>query len=457
MSFLIKRGVNMLFDEKDFSVFANSDSRSYFREILQSYYSQNYRATIVLLYSFVIYDLFIKLQTMASEGNKKAITKLKEVNDMIADDEKYSKVENEIIQFFKDNCQLYFGKFIEDIDYLKNCRNKCAHLKVNDDSLYVPSDYQARMLICSMYDHILSVKAPFIMDLFSIAQADVENYAKSISDISDIDFDEAIRVNIENKYLKRMTYDSLKKSYRTSIRLLFVSADEECIKNVYGLYAFAYVMTGYIIKKGYTTIFKEHIVQEVWLKITNSSLDDSSPRRNALIKIMMDYPAIMDIVRENEEVFKYLSNRVLTNPQYLNYYKTFYPRSEKSVYAFFKENSSVRQALFSTALYDAVRESEDFNLAEFTLIMVNTIPNHNGFDSADGFMYFFKEHLKELNIDDINAVMDVYRNNNQCTSRRRHSEDKKIVEKYIEDYRANVSDGDVKDINYGEVNNADLE
>lgn len=105
----------MLFDEKDFSVFVNSDSRSYFREILQSYYSQNYRATIVLLYSFVIYELFIKLQTMASEDNKKAITKLKEVNDMIADDEKYSKVENEIIQFFKDNCQLYFGKFLNNL------------------------------------------------------------------------------------------------------------------------------------------------------------------------------------------------------------------------------------------------------------------------------------------------------------------------------------------------------
>ena len=94
----------MLFDDKDLRVFDNSDSRAYFKEILQSYYSQNYRATIVLLYSFVIYDLFLKLQTMANEGDKKAINKLSEINTMIADDEKYSKVENEVIQFFKDNC-----------------------------------------------------------------------------------------------------------------------------------------------------------------------------------------------------------------------------------------------------------------------------------------------------------------------------------------------------------------
>ena len=96
----------MLFDERDLNIFENSESRNYFKEILQSYYGQNYRATIVMLYSFVIYDLFIKLQMMANEGDGKASNKLREINTMISDDEKYSKVENEIIQFFKDNLLL---------------------------------------------------------------------------------------------------------------------------------------------------------------------------------------------------------------------------------------------------------------------------------------------------------------------------------------------------------------
>ena len=95
----------MLFDERDLRVFGNPDSANYFKEII----------------------------------------------NLIKNDERYSKIENEIIQFFKDNCNLYFGKFIEDIEYLKDCRNKCVHLKVNDNTLYVPNDYHARMLICSMY------------------------------------------------------------------------------------------------------------------------------------------------------------------------------------------------------------------------------------------------------------------------------------------------------------------
>ena len=64
---------NMLFDEKDFRVFDNADSRNYFKEILQSYYSQNYRATIVLLYSFVIYDLFINFKLWQTKVIKKQI------------------------------------------------------------------------------------------------------------------------------------------------------------------------------------------------------------------------------------------------------------------------------------------------------------------------------------------------------------------------------------------------
>ena len=59
----------MLFDDKDLS---NNESKVYFKEIVQLYYSQNYRSSIVMLYSFVIYDLYMELQTMANEGDDKA-------------------------------------------------------------------------------------------------------------------------------------------------------------------------------------------------------------------------------------------------------------------------------------------------------------------------------------------------------------------------------------------------
>ena len=114
-----------------------------------------------MLYSFVVYDLYNKLQIMDGEGDKNERSALKEINDLIDDKyTKYSEVENKVIKFFSDNCPLYFEKFNDDIEYLKKTRHKCAHFKVNDSSLYIPRDYQIRMLICSMFEHILSVKAP---------------------------------------------------------------------------------------------------------------------------------------------------------------------------------------------------------------------------------------------------------------------------------------------------------
>lgn len=91
----------MLFDEKELNIFDSNDVRRYFQKILQSYYGKNYRATVVLLYSFTVYDLFSKLQTMSNEGDKTAKKAVNDIRQMIEDDEKYSTVENTIINFLK--------------------------------------------------------------------------------------------------------------------------------------------------------------------------------------------------------------------------------------------------------------------------------------------------------------------------------------------------------------------
>lgn len=422
----------MLFDERDLRVFDNADSRGYFEEILQSYYSKNYRASVVLLYSFVIYDLYNKLQTMASEGDSKAEKKLSEINQMIQDDEKYSKVENEIIKFFKDNCALYFDRFTEDIDYLKNCRNKCAHLKVNDNSLFLPSDYHARMLICSMYDNILSVKAPFIMDLFSFVENDVEVYSQTILSVPENSIDESIITNIKNKYLERMTYDSLKKSYKTFIRLLLVSEDEHCEKNATGLYMFAYAITDYLIRKGHSNIFKDDGVLNVFSRIQLEKLKASELKRNALVGLITTFPAVMDLLRSFEEVFSFVSEHVLLEPRGLCYYRSFYPREKQTIYEYFKEHDELHSPYSIRNLYDTLKEDNSFNLVEFTELMADSIPSYYGFYDADNFMEFLIENLKLFSLDQIKNIRNIYQAKSQCTIRRNHSsEDSKVIQ-YID-------------------------
>jgi len=430
----------MLFDEKDMRVFDNAESRVYFEEILQSYYSKNYRATIVMLYSFVIYDLFMKLQTMANEGDKHASKALKEINEMIADDEKYSIVEKKVIGFFTDNCPLYFSRFIEDVEYLRNCRNKCAHLKVNDSSLYVPNDYHARMLICSMFDNVLSVRAPFIMDLFSIAQPDVERYSSQITYISSEGLDEAISKSIKEKYLKRMTFDSIKKSYKTFIKLLFVSEHENSEKNACGLYAFAYSLTDHIIKEGYFQIFSDQDIIAQFARINPDILRNSSLRRKAFLSIITSFSVVMDIVRGNDSLFEYACEYVLSNPRNLGAYRVFYPRSEKTVYTFFIENVALHQPFYIDVIYPIVKECADFSLSDYIFKMVNKIPRFNGFSDADSFMCFFIAHMAEISIDVIEDVMKIYRGNPQCINRGRHSTDLEEVKKHLSDRKSLINE-----------------
>lgn len=425
----------MLFDERNLRVFDNPDSRQYFEEILQCYYSKNYRATIVLLYSFVIYDLFMKLQTMASEGNNKAEEKLIEINELILKNEKYSEVERKIIEFFNENCKLYFNRFTEDVNYLRECRHKCAHLRVNDNILYVPEDYQARMLICSMYDNVLSVKAPFIMDLFSLVQDKVENYSQTIVDISENGLDDRIKNEITKNYLERMTYDSLKTSYKTFLKLLFITTDKNAERNAYGLFAFVYAMTEHIRKKGFSRLFEEDDIRAQFLKIDVENIKNSSERQDALIQLILKFPIFMDTINDNKSLFEYISNEVLLDPRNLKYYRTFYPRDEKTVYGFFKNNRRVQQPLYSMTLYDAVKESVDFDLAEFSKILINKVPPYNGFNDADGFMNFFKKHLQDLAIEDIESIMSIYSSSNQCVYRSRHSADYQEVNKYLQEHK----------------------
>lgn len=420
----------MLYDEKDLHVFDNSDSRNYFKEILQSYYSQNYRATIVLLYSFVIYDLFIKLQTMADEGDTKAKSRLAEINSMINSDEKYSKVENEIVEFFKKNCSLYFERFIEDIEYLKTCRNKCAHLKVNDNSLYVPNDYHAKMMICSMYDHVLSVKAPFIMDLFKFAKKDIEKFTEQIIIFDPDGLSETIKRKIIDKYLQRMTDVSLRKSYKTFLKLLFNSDDEECIKNILGLYAFIFSMTTYLIEQGHINLLREPAILDEFSKIKVEELESNPIRSDILVAMVLKYPIIMEIIRENEEVFEYLKNPVLT-PTGLTEYRAFYPQDLRSEYGFFKDTPSLHKNKYIKEIFETVKSCEDFNLAEFAMIMVNAVPTYLGYDDADCYMSFLKIHVEEFNASDLQEIMDIYNKNDQCYNRGRHTADMEIIEPYL--------------------------
>ena len=422
----------MLFDERDLNVFNNSEAKKYFMEIVQSYYCRNYRSSIVMLYSFVIYDLYMKMKVMSNEGDSKATTKLKEIEAMIKDDEKYSMVEREIVEFFMTNCSLYFKRFNTDVVYLRDLRNNSAHLKVNDDALYEPNDYQVRMLICSMFDNIFSVNAPFIMDLFSVAQADVEYYSNNISRINSEHFESAILHDINKKYLSRMTFDSLKVSYKTFTRLLYVSNDSECIKNIKGLYVFTYALIGYLLNQGHTSILKSHDIIKNYERIDVEDLANNADRRNAIISICLNFPCVLDSIRDIETLFNKLSEFVLLKPHGLKYYKLFHPREEKTLFGFYLEKYDGSNKNVSVSdievLYQLLKDCEDFSIEAYLLNMIDKVPSFNGFGDADMYMAFLIHHKELLTEEIFKKIKPLFSKNRQFHGRDSYKSEIKELE-----------------------------
>ncbi|MBR2767407.1 MAG: hypothetical protein IKD68_00590 [Solobacterium sp.] len=409
----------MLFDDRDLSIFDNADEKEAFREVLQTYYSGNYRATVVSLYSLVMFDLYNKLQYMAEEGEIKAKKELKKVNTLIQDDEKYSMVENVIVQFFVTNCNLYFSKFQRDINYLKDLRNDCAHLKVNSQSLLIPKDYQVKMLISSMFENLFSVKAPFLEDLFCFIEKDIEAYSADDESILLNPIEDSIHQKYRKKYFSRMTQTSLLKSLRTFLKLLFITDDEDAIKNARGLYVILRSMLQYIDSEGLGSFCaQDSRINDLLMNIGKESLERNSIREDALYIFLCSCRWFCDIFRKNDLFSSITNQHLFERNAFEKHFKILYPELHEERWKYYLDNSHKFPCRNQKSRFDYLRDANGFSDIEFIENEIHKVGNWNGYDNADAFMRFLTDRIEYISDDAIKLVIDVYNSNDQFYERR---------------------------------------
>lgn len=416
--------MKMIVDENMLSKLEDEYSRNYFTDILQSYYSKNYRAAIVLLYSFVIFDLLKKLENMEQDGIKSAKKKLNEIRKLIDADEPYSKVEQEVVNYFHDECNGYFRRFSSDIEYLKTLRHKCAHLNLDDSTLYTPKDYQVSMLINSMFDNIFSVRSPIFIDIFKIAQPEIERATTNTCSIWwKTPLEEDIEARILKKYVSRMSEDSLKRSFKTFLKLLFLSEDQEAVANRKGLYAFTYSMTDQISKKGYSSIYRDNGIKEKIEQIDDKYAELDRDQKEALLSIFADFPEFAQTFSKHKDLFDRLAKMVLSDPKHLFRYKDYYGDRYSSIYECFVAYSDCYDMWDCNELYKVLSHTDDFDEKGFLTIFANKVGYYNGFDKADTFMNFLKKNRTNFQESSLRAVKQIYDSNDQFYKRRNSNDD----------------------------------
>lgn len=93
-----------MYSSGDINKIKNPDSRINFELVLQSYYSKNYKASILLLYNLVVNDLYSKLILMNEKEYVNFQKELDEINNNLRE-----KNESNILLLKKESLQ-YIGR-----------------------------------------------------------------------------------------------------------------------------------------------------------------------------------------------------------------------------------------------------------------------------------------------------------------------------------------------------------
>lgn len=318
-----------MFNVSDIKKIKNGESRKNFEDVLQSYYSKNYKASILLLYNLLINDLYSKLKLMADKEYVNCQNDLDKIDEIIEEEKssQYSIVEEKIYKVYVDKNILNHST-IDSLAYFKKIRNKCAHPSFFKEYNYSPTDEETFMFINCIYNDILIVDA-FFKEPYEIIKSDVENY--NFPDITSVMIGiSSFKKDIEDvkdyfsvKYFNYMTDNNFIKLFKSLIRLIFVKKNDNTTHSQYRHYLILSSMLEFIMKIG-----KIQILNNIfdWNTLNDNLIYDENEENNfnnewfalSFLYDICQYSQIFidEIYNENPLVYNILKNNVYKNMSY---------------------------------------------------------------------------------------------------------------------------------------------
>jgi hypothetical protein len=132
--------------------------RAYINEAVSCYRAGAFRASIVVTWISVCYDIIDKLKEMSLSGDKEASSTISSVENARGRNDVtfLLKFERDILKMAEDKFELLSNSERIDLERLQNDRNRCAHPSmVSEDQSFNPSGELARLHIRSAVVHLL--------------------------------------------------------------------------------------------------------------------------------------------------------------------------------------------------------------------------------------------------------------------------------------------------------------
>lgn len=203
-------------------------TKRYFKEVISSYSNDNFRSSIVMLYTLVICDLLYKLQELKDMGDTSATHLLEEIDSARAN-LVYSRSawEKDLINKISERTNLLEDHTITNIDYLQKHRNLCAHPSLDEDyELFSPNKETVAAHIRNTLEEIFIKPPIFIKEITSLLVEDLS--VKKYTYINDY---ENLSKYLNNKYFSRMTDKMFLNVFKVIWKFVYILNNPECVTN----------------------------------------------------------------------------------------------------------------------------------------------------------------------------------------------------------------------------------
>ena len=397
----------------------NNKTKEYFKEVLSSYYSENYRSAIVMLYTCLICDLVYKLQEMSEYYNDKVSEEiLKTINKKQSENPKSSEWEKYLVTEMYNKHRIIEIPEYTNIEALQQHRNLCAHPILKDGAdLFRPNGSAVQAHIINMLEGVFCKSSIISGKLF-------ERFIEDLAKVKDIFVEDEFSRYITSKYLNKVNNIEIEFLFFKKLwKFIFKLTNDDCENNRNINYKALKIILG-----RHKVEFVKRIEQDKDYFGQCINLDNTTGIE-LLIYLMNEYPKIFHSLPEENKVSVLA---YIDKDTYLKQYSLFHIANVKEYifnigFAF----DNIIQYLYNYLLNSFGPDTAlDFYIYQFS--------KSGCYDTADyRFEKYIRPYVNNFSEKQLKGIIVAINNNNQIYSRNNAKYTSKIIVDKIKELNPN--------------------
>lgn len=395
-------------------------TKEYFKEVLSSYYSENYRSAVVMLYSIVICDLVYKLQELKDQFNdSNARDILQEIDRLQTERPTSSDWETKLIEMVRNQTNILEHSDFQNIIHLQKHRHLCAHpVILQNYELFSPNKDTVRA-------HIINILEGLLIKPALLSKKILNDFLENLTEIKNILVTERdIETHLESKYFENLNKTIEKDIFRSIWKIVFKLDNPDCEENR----EINYKALKIICNRNYSAIL-DFIENDRLYFSNNLNLKCIS----WIISFMNDYPNIY--LKLNSSAKTLIKNTIENDNNYS--FTAFFLKD--NLEAHLKDLKEINHYEFNSSITtDSILKLNQICInqglkSESNALLIRMFILSSNFDLADlRFDRLIEPYLNDFNLTELTEIVKGVIENGQINSRRlARTTNKEIVDEIL--------------------------